>query len=191
MPRSEFEATVEARRAAKQARVAEAAAREKRELAKMAFHPSQRPELHAPADKEPAKPTKPAKPRKPRNVLGLMGEEDATLLGPLATLHRALRESREVVVQVRDSHCVRGTCRGVVAAFDRHMNVVLIDVTENFSRKVLRQRAEPAPPDSNSRQRARHNRPRIAVEMVTRHLDQLLIRGDSVATVQLPDLEPQ
>lgn len=188
MPRSELEATVEARRAAKQARVAEAAAREKRELAKMAFHPSQRPQQHAPPDKEPAKP---AKPRKPRNVLGLMGEEDASLLGPLATLHRALRERREVVVQVRDSHCVRGTCRGVVAAFDRHMNVVLIDVTENFSRKVLRQRAEPAPPDSNSRQRARHNRPRITVETATRHLDQLLIRGDSVATVQLPDLEPR
>ena len=188
MPKSELAALIEPRRAAKQARVAEAEAREKREKAKMASHPSTRPELYAPPpDKGP--PPKPVKPRKPTpNVLKLMAGEDPHPLGPLATLSKALQERREVVVQIRDSRCVRGTCRGVVAAFDRHMNVVLTDVTEQLSRRVLRQRTDPPPPDCNARQRARHNRPRIVVDIVTRHIDQLLIRGDSIATVQLPDM---
>ena len=58
---------------------------------------------------------------------------------------------------------VRGTCVGFVIAYDKHMNLVLLDVEETFKRlksKVTRE-----------------------VESVTRQVPQLFIKGDCVILI--------
>lgn len=45
-------------------------------------------------------------------------------------LRRCFLERKRVVVVVRRVNSTRGTCAGYLKAFDKHMNIVLMDVTE-------------------------------------------------------------
>ena len=73
--------------------------------------------------------------------------------GPFSVLWQALKERRRLKVLVRRQKSARGYCRGLLKAFDRHMNLFLIDVTET------------TPSHTN------------------RRLGSLLIRGDNVILV--------
>ncbi|KAJ1447621.1 hypothetical protein M885DRAFT_185556 [Pelagophyceae sp. CCMP2097] len=92
----------------------------------------------------------------------LLGElADPLREGPFSVLWRALSDRAAVSVVVRRARTVRGRCVGLLKAFDKHMNLVLIDATETFT-----------PP-----RRTGTARP------VTRHLQQMFIRGDAVVLV--------
>ena len=119
--------------------------------------------------------------RRKKNVLeGMRGCE-----GPLVVLESCMRERRRVRVRVRrrEGSC---TCDGYLAAFDRHMNLVLTDVTESYHALTLRPRREvnPMPTNALSRsQRRKGSRLLRVVAPTQRHLSQLLVRGDSVLVV--------
>ncbi|KAJ8606086.1 hypothetical protein CTAYLR_005199 [Chrysophaeum taylorii] len=85
---------------------------------------------------------------------------DPMRAGPFSLLLRAL--DTRVRVLVRALNAIRGTCVGLLKAFDRHMNLVLLDVAETYLRKARR-------PDNR--------------KPVTRSIPQLFIRGDTVVLV--------
>ncbi|CAM9460361.1 unnamed protein product [Scytosiphon promiscuus] len=48
--------------------------------------------------------------------------------GPYRLLYRLHEENRRASVMIRRVNSVRGTCTGLIRAFDRHMNLLLVDV---------------------------------------------------------------
>ncbi|ETV69948.1 hypothetical protein, variant [Aphanomyces astaci] len=76
-------------------------------------------------------------------------------------LHAIAAKARVVVVLRRISS-IRGTCTGYLKGFDKHMNLVLMDVMDKFAPVHAQQQEAPT---------------------VTRHIRQLLIRGDNVVLV--------
>ena len=57
---------------------------------------------------------------------------DTYLDGPFRVLRRCFLERMKVFVVIRRVNSVRGTCFGFLKAFDKHMNLVLLDVTQEF-----------------------------------------------------------
>ncbi|CAM9136525.1 unnamed protein product [Phaeothamnion confervicola] len=57
--------------------------------------------------------------------------------GPYSLLTKSLEERHRVRVMIRRVNSVRGTCEGLLLAFDKHMNMVLLDVTERYIAWVL------------------------------------------------------
>jgi small nuclear ribonucleoprotein (snRNP)-like protein len=57
---------------------------------------------------------------------------DTYLDGPFRVLRRCFLERLRVLVVVRRINSVRGTCSGFLKAFDKHMNLVLLDATQEF-----------------------------------------------------------
>lgn len=54
-------------------------------------------------------------------------------MGPLQHLQTCLQSRAPVRVWIRHCVGVRGVCEGVVLAFDKHMNIVIGNVTEYYS----------------------------------------------------------
>ncbi|KAG4053970.1 hypothetical protein PC123_g10889 [Phytophthora cactorum] len=57
---------------------------------------------------------------------------DTYLDGPFRVLRHCFLERMRVFVVIRRINSVRGTCSGFLKAFDKHMNLVLLDVTQEF-----------------------------------------------------------
>mmetsp|Transcript_16032 Transcript_16032/g.24048 ORF Transcript_16032/g.24048 Transcript_16032/m.24048 type:complete len:228 (-) Transcript_16032:809-1492(-) len=87
--------------------------------------------------------------------------------GPLSLLWRALQERRRILVKIRGAKMskIRGSCQGLLKAFDRHMNMFLVDVIETF-----------LPPTATRKQRSSNFQ-------VSRRLPNLFIRGDNIISV--------
>lgn len=77
--------------------------------------------------------------------------------GPFSLLWRALHERARVTVVIRRINSVRGNCVGLLKAFDRHMNLVLVDVDETYAPLYGRQ--------------------------ISRSMRQVLVRGDTIVLV--------
>lgn len=147
--------------------------------------------------------------RKAPGILDVMMEKLSD--GPFGVLRKCLDEKARVRVMTRRIAGVRGTCTGYLRAFDKHMNMVLIDVDEDYLQvyfeDVLVDDIDASPrslPKGWSRRTAvdgtvyfQHmsgfqqveppERPRIRKRRVeqekSRHLKQVLIRGDCVISV--------
>jgi len=88
-------------------------------------------------------------------------------LGPLSLVKSCFVEKKRVKVWIRGAVTVKGTCTGFVIAFDKHLNLVLMDVEE-----VVR------------KPRAKYSK---HMETKTRHIPQLFIKGDNVVMVSPVD----
>lgn len=69
-------------------------------------------------------------------VLAQMHRRIAEKNGPFSLLERAVRHRYRVRVVVRETHAIRGDVAGVVVAFDKHFNLVLMHA-------VIRDKGQP------------------------------------------------
>lgn len=93
---------------------------------------------------------------------------------------------RRVRVTTRHARGVRGVAVGFLAAFDRHCNLLLKDVDEAFTVLATAQHLREAAAAASSADAAdppRRARPRQLHR--TRHMAQILLRGDQVVLVAL------
>ncbi|EQC25740.1 hypothetical protein SDRG_16401 [Saprolegnia diclina VS20] len=93
--------------------------------------------------------------------------------GPLSVLRACLKAKAKVCVVIRRVNSIRGTCTGFLKGFDKHMNVVLIDVTERY---VPRAPEHTTSPPSMAQWHRTDG-------VQKRFLRQLLVRGDNIVLV--------
>ncbi|GLE04954.1 hypothetical protein PINS_up013935 [Pythium insidiosum] len=109
---------------------------------------------------------------------------DTYLDGPFSVLRRCFLERKRVRVVLRRVNSVRGVCVGFLKAFDKHMNLVLLDVTEIviphgvYERRdraaAHQERVEPFSVADDARNRS------FTVKQFSK---QLFVRGDNVVMV--------
>lgn len=58
--------------------------------------------------------------------------------GPLSILYESHIRRKRVRVLIRYVDCIRGTLTGHVLAFDKHLNMILVDVDEVYNRRVTK-----------------------------------------------------
>lgn len=132
-----------------------------------------------------------------RHVLRRM-EEFTSVSGPLFVLRQCRDQQARVKVWTRGPAGVRGVLTGFIAAFDKHWNLALTDVDEQFTRRRARKapvrggtepRSAPGPAAAEAREwRVGESVVRILklkrkVEVCVRHAPQLLLRGEHVVMV--------
>ncbi|UIZ29593.1 hypothetical protein KXD40_002908 [Peronospora effusa] len=118
---------------------------------------------------------------------------DTYVDGPFRVLRRCFLERMKVFVVIRRVNSVRGTCFGFLKAFDKHMNLVLLDVMQEFishnTHEKLRQEVRDgkrAASDAVFSAADRHrNRHVLAGAGGTQreYVKQLFIRGDNIVSV--------
>jgi len=67
-----------------------------------------------------------------KNVFEQIADEHS-LGGPLGELRQYFASSAKIMVRIRRQHTLRGTCTGTLLAFDKHWNMVLKDVHEDYT----------------------------------------------------------
>ncbi|OWZ16225.1 hypothetical protein PHMEG_00010011 [Phytophthora megakarya] len=125
---------------------------------------------------------------------------DSYLDGPFRILRRCFLERMRVLVVVRRVNSVRGTCSGFLKAFDKHLNLVLLDVTQEFvplntHEKLLREVREGKRTASDavfSVTDRRRNRRVLASAGGTQreYIKQIFVRGDNVVSVSAVTANP-
>ncbi|KAI9913074.1 hypothetical protein PsorP6_005721 [Peronosclerospora sorghi] len=119
--------------------------------------------------------------------------DDTYTDGPFRVLRRCFLERMRVFVVIRRVNSVRGTCSGFLKAFDKHMNLVLLDVTQECiplctHERLMREVREGKRTISDavfSAANGRRNRCIFASAGGTQreYVKQLFIRGDNVVSV--------
>ncbi|KDO28636.1 hypothetical protein SPRG_06491 [Saprolegnia parasitica CBS 223.65] len=140
-----------------------------------ALLPPTDPHYNASVGQTKPKPAMPAaaKVAPPPALLDTIGDQFEA--GPLSVLRACLKAKAKVCVVIRRVNSIRGTCTGFLKGFDKHMNVVLIDVTERYV-PLLRAPEHPSVPPSLAQWHRTDG-------VQKRFLRQLLIRGDNVVLV--------
>ncbi|PVD39361.1 hypothetical protein C0Q70_01991 [Pomacea canaliculata] len=110
------------------------------------------------------------------NVITQM--ENGFQQGPLSVLRRSVMEKLKVHVWTRSVRNIRGICTGFVVAFDKHMNMALMDVDEIYRKPVGKHKKE----SKVSKLLGVKTR-----KLLCRHLNQVLLRGDHVVAVALAE----
>lgn len=127
--------------------------------------------------------------KKAKNFLTFMKSQKE---GPMSALARAVETQNRIQVKIRKLDGIRGTCTGVLVAFDKHWNLALVDVDETFNR--LRRPRPDIDNDFKDRNRERVGESIVQVlkirrntELCQRHISQIVLRGEHVALVQILD----
>ena len=115
-------------------------------------------------------------------VLDVLFAASVAAGGPLSLLARAMEERRRVRVRTRHASGVRGEAVVYVKAFDRHLNLILADVTETSATRarVARGGAETKPDETGASARRKES-PKLVWR--TRRLAQIFVRGEQVVLV--------
>lgn len=118
---------------------------------------------------------------------------DTYLDGPFCVLRRCFLERLRVLVVIRRINSVRGTSSGFLKAFDKHMNLVLLDVTQEYipldtRKRLLRevQKGKRRAGDQvfSAANLQRNRRVLDGAGGVRReYVKQLFIRGDNVVSI--------
>ena len=103
---------------------------------------------------------------------------DKYTVGPLSLLKRAFAEHRQVTVWIRRLNGVKGTCLGYLEAFDKHFNMVMSDVHEDFL-MFDHYNIVTSPTDSKKKYSEPVLKPR------KRYFKRVFIRGDNVVMVSI------
>ena len=127
-----------------------------------------------------------------RHVLSRMGEFNT---GPMSVLKRCMEEGERVKVWTRGVLGIRGVTTGFLAAFDKHWNMALTDVDEQFTRRRSRKApvlggvgAGVVGVGETREFRVGESLVKILkvkkkVEVCVRHVPQVLLRGEHVVMV--------
>lgn len=99
-------------------------------------------------------------------------------VGPLSLLKRAFAEHRQVTVWIRRLNGVKGTCLGYLEAFDKHFNMVMSDVHEEFL-MFDHYNVVTSPKDPKKKYSEPALKPR------KRYFKRVFIRGDNVVMVSI------
>lgn len=110
-------------------------------------------------------------------------------VGPLSRLHHFRRHRVRIVV--RYVNAIRGILTGFLVAFDKHMNMILRDVEEEYSMR-------PSEPESSNMEIELGRRQKLAGKIPSsegdwfgrrRRMKHLLVRGDNVVLISKADQE--
>ena len=150
--------------------------------------------------------------RKAKNVFNYM-ESAFETKAPQSLLYKSIQESRRIKVWTRSHSYVRSICTGYLLAFDRFMNLAMIDVDEVYrvplnklnqtSNKIINtltsnlENVSLEKNEKSQKKSADHLNEEVAVNLnlyksgrynlFQRHVNQMLIRGDNVVFVVLAD----
>eukprot|EP00761_Pharyngomonas_kirbyi_P005799 gb/GECH01005805.1/.p1 GENE.gb/GECH01005805.1/~~gb/GECH01005805.1/.p1 ORF type:complete len:198 (+),score=40.51 gb/GECH01005805.1/:1-594(+) len=59
--------------------------------------------------------------------------------GPISLIRECYIDQSRIKVVIRRKHGIRGTCEGIIVAFDKHMNLILKDVKEIYNQVIFTQ----------------------------------------------------
>ena len=122
-------------------------------------------------------------------VLQTLAETEKSNGGPVANvLTKAMEQKIKVKITTRHASGVRGTAVAYLKAFDRHMNMILVDVFETSSVRTKVWRTVEVnyfDEDSQSQKTKTKTRQGYKLEQKTRHLQQVFLRGEQVVLVAL------
>eukprot|EP00903_Cladosiphon_okamuranus_P011581 g10894.t1 len=77
--------------------------------------------------------------------------------GPYSLLYRLHEDKRRASVMIRRVNSIRGTCTGLIRAFDRHMNLLLVDVQEDYTAFIPARDPEPKAQERRTQRAASPN----------------------------------
>ncbi len=138
-----------------------------------------------------------SKRRQQGNVLTFMAAQSAEGAGPMSLLARCVRDKLRVTVVTRGPGRVRGRLSAYLLAFDKHWNLALGDVDEEFTRKRHGKPCLNGTKESDSSLSPRSetmgdcivrvDKCRRKTLQCRRHAHQLLLRGEHVVLVATND----
>ena len=105
--------------------------------------------------------------------LNLLFKNRKQLEGPVTVLEKGMKSKSKVLVVTRHKNGIRGVCSGYIEAFDKHHNIVLRDVDEQYT--VLHRL--PSEKEEGTWKKK--------LKYYKRHIPQVLIRGESIVLVSL------
>lgn len=133
----------------------------------------------------------------PRNLFLFMQKQSADG-GPLSVLSKCVEKRSRVKVVTRKRDGIRGSCTGIIVAFDKHWNLALIDVDETYSRLRHRRPEALLSDEMDSKLNISKTikretvgestiqvvKTRRSTELCQRHVPQVVLRGEHVVMVQ-------
>lgn len=151
----------------------------------------QEPDVAETLERQFTKDQLPVEAKKKKKVRNVVIRMDEYTYGPLSLLRKYMNEGTRVKVWTRGVSGVRGVASGFIAAFDKHWNLALTDVEEQFTRK--RSKKVPALGQTLVEKESKEWRigdslvrliqVKKKVEICVRHVPQVLLRGEHVIMV--------
>lgn len=110
--------------------------------------------------------------------------------GPLRVLRDARERRERVKIVTRHARGVRGVATAYVEAFDKFSNMILTDVEETYSVRVMREveKERTLPSEINGGATTTETKTRILpkLDVRTRRIQQVFVRGEQVVSVSIP-----
>lgn len=106
--------------------------------------------------------------------------------GPLRVLRDARERRERVKVVTRHGRGVRGVATAYVVAFDKFANMILTDVDETYTVRIMREVEQSPPDDANGLDVKPRTRRAPKLEERSRHMQQIFVRGEQIVSVSIP-----